>query len=159
MLDVRPPSPAWEAFDGLGHVFVSYSRWDQLYVSRLVTSFQSAGIPSWISGPSHHCPGWQDTVFPHIASCAVFLAVMTPRSRVALGVDQEISYARSLRKTIIPVAVDGCRFLGEYTQPVECVASCSLPTAAFAQRIKAQLTAAAIDLPDHLRQTAPRQFP
>jgi hypothetical protein len=92
-------------------IFVSYSRWDVLHVSRLVARLRTAGISTWVSGPECHCPDWQEWVFPNIFDCAVFLVVMTPRSEVAGGVRQEIDYAESLGKPVMPIALDGWSFL------------------------------------------------
>jgi hypothetical protein len=134
---VRPRDSAGTASVGLGHVFVSHSRWDRSYVNRLVAWLQAAAIPSWISGPERHCPAWQDSVFPSIAGCAAFIVVMTPRSQVAEGVGQEISHAESLGKPVIPIALDGWCFLNKTAWPVEQASSCSPPGAPFLERVQA----------------------
>lgn len=108
MTEVRPRESVADSSAVLGRVFISYSRRDQPYVSQLVTELHTAGISSWTAGPGRHSPAWRDEIFPHIASCAVVVVVMSPWSQAADGVAQEISFARSLAKTIIPVAVDSC---------------------------------------------------
>lgn len=125
----------------LDPVFISYSRRDQVYVSRLVTSLRTAGMASWTSGPGRHCPAWRDAVFPKIGNCAVFVVVMTPWSQAAGGVAEEISYARSLQKSVIPVAVDGCDFAGGSTLPVAHAKSYALPGEHFIQRVQAAVAA------------------
>jgi hypothetical protein len=107
---VRPRDSVGENSAGLDYVFVSYSRWDQPYVGRLAASLSTAGIPSWTSGPGRHSPAWRNEVFPNIADCTAVLVVMTPRSWAADGVAQEIAYAESLQKVVIPIAVDGYCF-------------------------------------------------
>jgi hypothetical protein len=103
MTDVRPRESVANNSAVLDHVFISYSRRDQPYVSRLVTELHSAGITSWTAGPGRHSPAWRDEIFPHIANCAAFVVVMTPWSQVAGGVAEEISFAQSLGKEIIPI--------------------------------------------------------
>jgi hypothetical protein len=137
MSEVRPRGAVRGNFDGQDHVFISYSRWDQSYVSRLVTAFRAAGVSSWTSGLGRHSPAWRDVVFPLIADCAGLVVVMTPRSYAASGVHQEIRYAESLQKAVIPIALDGCRFLEETAWPAEPADSgSSSPQAAFMERIK-----------------------
>ncbi len=106
MTEVRPRESVAGSSAVLDRVFISYSRRDQPYVTRLVTELHTAGISSWTAGPGRHSPAWRDEIFPHIANCAVFVVVMSPWSQVADGVAREISFAQSLGKKIIPVAVD-----------------------------------------------------
>ena len=120
MTEVRPRESAAGSSAVPDRVFISYSRRDQAYVSRLATSLRAAGITSWTAGPGRHSPAWQVEIFPHIADCAVFVVVMSPWSQVAEGVAQEISYARSLGKAIIPITVDDCRFVDEVLESLSC---------------------------------------
>jgi hypothetical protein len=133
MTDALPGKPVGT---GLSHVFVSYSRRDQPYIGRLATWLHNAGIPLWMSGPANHCPAWQESVFPNIANCAALVVVMTPQSRVAQGVAQEVGYAESLGKAVIPVAVDDCYFLEKSSWPLERVRSCSMPNGSFLSRLQ-----------------------
>lgn len=110
--EVRPQRLARISPADLGPVFVSHSRWDRAQALRLVTGLRGAGVPVWISGTERHCPTWPDTIFPNIACCSAFVVLMTPRSEAAEGVAREVRYAEALGKPIVPVSLDGWRFLG-----------------------------------------------
>ena len=120
-----------------GHVFVSHSRWDRADASRLVAWLGSAGVRTWISGLERHCPVWPDSIFPNIASCSALVVLMSPRSEVAGGVNQEVRYAEALGKPVIPVALDGWCYLRRADWPVENMPGNALPSADFLRRVRA----------------------
>lgn len=135
--DDRPLAWTGTRSADLGHVFVSHSRWDRSEAYRLTAWLRAAGVPVWISGPERHCPTWPDSIFPNIASCSALVVLMSPRSEVAEGVDQELRYAQALGKPIVPLALDGWSFLREVGWPAENVASNSLPPASLLHRFPA----------------------
>lgn len=108
-IGVRPLGRVGAASSGMGYVFISHSRWDRLYASRLVTWLRASGIPVWISGLERHCPVWQDSILPNIAHCSAVVVLMTPRSELAVGVHEEICYAKKIGKPVIPLFIaDSC---------------------------------------------------
>jgi hypothetical protein len=99
-------------------------------------------------------------VFPHIIGCAAVVVVMTPLSEIAGGVVQEIRYAVRLGKPVVPIALDGWRFLDETAWPVELACSGSLPDASFAERVGAHRRRylRLVLIPGSLEWIAQRQF-
>jgi WD40 repeat protein len=88
----------------LADVFISYSRRDTPFVQRLASSLEGAGKTSWID-----TEGIADAeVFPQAIRSAIeasdaFLFVITPASLASAYCDQEVTYARTLEKRIVPV--------------------------------------------------------
>lgn len=105
--------PASALSPGQGHFSVSYSRWDRPCAEWLVGQLRASDVPVWIFGGRPHCPAWRDEVFPRIAGSDALIVLMTPHSRRARGVHEEIDYADSIGKPVIAVAVDGYRFPGK----------------------------------------------
>jgi WD40 repeat protein len=88
----------------LADVFVSYSRRDTDFVQRIAGSLAERGKSVWID-----TEGIADAeVFPLALRSAIeesdsFLFIITPASVASPFCDQEVSYARSLEKRIVPV--------------------------------------------------------
>jgi WD40 repeat protein len=85
-------------------VFVSYSRQDSTFVTRLADAISSSGKQVWID-----TAGIEDTeVFPFairsaIESSDAFLFVISPASVSSRFCEQEVDYALSLNKKLVPV--------------------------------------------------------
>jgi WD40 repeat protein len=88
----------------LADVFVSYSRQDTDFVQRLAASIELRGKAVWID-----TEGIADSeVFPQAIRSAIegsdaFLFVITPAAVASDFCEQEVSYARTLEKRIVPV--------------------------------------------------------
>ncbi len=88
----------------MADVFVSYSRRDTDFVQRVASSLEERGKSVWID-----TRGIADTeVFPQALRTAIegsdaFLFVITPHSVTSDFCEQEVTYARSLEKRIVPV--------------------------------------------------------
>ena len=88
-------------------VFVSYSRGDSVFVSRLVESIKSRGKDVWVD-----TEGIADgEVFPEAIKRAIeqsdaFLFVITPASVASSYCENEVEYAREMQKRIVPVLRD-----------------------------------------------------
>ncbi len=87
----------------MADVFVSYSRRDADFVQRMASSLEERGKSVWID-----TQGIADTeVFPQALRSAIegsdaFLFVITPDSVASDFCEQEVTYARSLEKRIVP---------------------------------------------------------
>jgi WD40 repeat protein len=85
-------------------VFISYSRTDFEFVQRFASSLRGLGKSPWID-----TSGIADAeVFPQAIRSAIeesdaFLFVITPASVASSFCEQEVTYARSLAKRIVPV--------------------------------------------------------
>ena len=88
----------------MADVFVSYSRQDSPFVTRLAAAIESNGKKVWID-----TSGIEDTeVFPlairsAIESSDAFLFVISPASVASPFCEQEVDYALSLNKRLVPV--------------------------------------------------------
>ncbi len=88
----------------MADVFVSYSRQDSPFVTRLTDAIESSGKNVWID-----TSGIEDTeVFPlkirsAIESSDAFLFVISPASVASRFCEQEVDYAVSLNKRLVPV--------------------------------------------------------
>ena len=88
-------------------VFISYSRTDTEFVQRLASSLHELGKSTWID-----TSGIADAeVFPQAIRTAIeesdaFLFVITPASVASRFCEQEVTYARTLAKRIVPVLRD-----------------------------------------------------
>jgi len=80
-------------------VFVSYSRQNSSFVTQLAEAIESSGKHVWID-----TSGIEDTaVFPTVIRSAIessdaFLFVISPASIAARFCEQEVDYARNVRK-------------------------------------------------------------
>lgn len=121
-----------------GHVFVSYSRKDRPYVKQLVEHLRSAGITVWIDETLQPgTPTWVRAVERAIDDCTAFVPVMTPNSSESAWVDREIDLAQELNKPILPLLVEGRRFLRLRDIQTEDVTGGRLPSAAFLAQLGA----------------------
>jgi len=88
----------------MADVFVSYSRHDSPFVTRLANAIESSGKKVWID-----TAGIEDTeVFPvairaAIESSDAFLFVISPASISSRFCEQEVDYAQSFNKRFVPV--------------------------------------------------------
>jgi tetratricopeptide (TPR) repeat protein len=94
-----------------GFVFVSYSRGDSTYVTRLVTSLQQAGLPMWLDTDEiEYGDRWEQVLRDRVDSCAVLLVVMTPAAEASEHVGNELHRARDAGKPILPLLLSGRPF-------------------------------------------------
>ena len=88
-------------------VFISYSRTDTEFVQRIASSLEENGKSAWVD-----TVGISDAeVFPRAIRSAIeesdaFLFVITPASVASGYCEQEVTYASSLAKRIVPVLRD-----------------------------------------------------
>ena len=94
-----------------GFVFVSYSRGDSAYVTRLVTRLQQTGLPVWLDTDGiEYGDSWEQVIRDRVDSCAVLLVVMTPTAEASEHVSNELHRARDVGKPILPVLLSGRPF-------------------------------------------------
>jgi hypothetical protein len=89
--------------------FVSYSRADTDFVLRLCQDLRAAGAPIWLDQLDIH-PGedWDKAIERGLFECGRMLAVLSPKSVSSQNVLDEIGYALSKKKPIIPVLHQDC---------------------------------------------------
>ncbi|MDI1461020.1 toll/interleukin-1 receptor domain-containing protein [Catellatospora sp. KI3] len=114
-------------------MFLSHSRWDHVYARALADQLESAGVRTWIAGPTRHARGWWDDVSVNLECAAAVMVLMTEHSRCAAGVRQEVDEARRTGKPLIPILLSGDPFLLE---PAEDVRGGTLPSDGLIRRVK-----------------------
>ena len=89
--------------------FVSYSRADTDFVLRLCQDLRAAGASIWLDQLDIH-PGedWDEAIERGLFECGRMLAVLSPKSVSSQNVLDEIGYALSKKKPIIPVLHQDC---------------------------------------------------
>jgi len=89
--------------------FVSYSRADTDFVLRLCQDLRAAGASIWLDQLDIH-PGedWDEAIERGLFECGQMLAVLSPKSVSSQNVLDEIGYALSKKKPIIPVLHQDC---------------------------------------------------
>ena len=90
-------------------VFLSYKREDQSFASKLKADLEAEGIFSWIDVNGIQ-PGlnWDHEVEQALKKAEIVLVLLTPDSVTSANVMDEVSYALSSKKRVIPVMVRNC---------------------------------------------------
>ncbi|MEM1280869.1 MAG: GUN4 domain-containing protein [Cyanobacteria bacterium P01_H01_bin.152] len=115
----------------MSFIFISYSRQDQTYVSTLVQVLQSHRLPIWIDDRIDYGTDWPDVIEEHLEQSAVFLLVMSSRSKRSHWVNCELTRAIELDKPIFPLLLEGRRWLQVATKQSVNVIGGKLPEARF----------------------------
>lgn len=85
-------------------VFISYSRRDLEFVSRLHKYLTGKGISAWFDQSDIEAGDqWRETIVNGIMACQVFLLVLSPDSAASPNVRKEIDLAEHHKKKILPV--------------------------------------------------------
>jgi mannose-1-phosphate guanylyltransferase len=90
-------------------IFFSYCREDSDIAQRLVASLKAAGADVWIDRLNIE-PGlqWDATVEDALRRCSILLVVLSPAAVASANVRDEVSFALSERKRIIPILHRDC---------------------------------------------------
>ncbi len=107
--EVMPsPSPeiSEDMLDGVGQLFVSYSRDNKKIIDHLISKLTAVGYDLWIDtdslvGGKH----WRGDIVAAIRKCEVFLIALSPYSISSDNVLTELTLAQKHKKRIIPVVI------------------------------------------------------
>jgi len=91
----------------MSHIFVSYSRTDKDYVTKLVDSLESNGYDVWYDLAMVTGDEWADHIKARIDNCNAFIVVMTQNSEESVWVKREVLYAMQKKKRIFPLLLQG----------------------------------------------------
>lgn len=90
----------------MSHVFVSYSRKDQLVVFALIYALEQQGIRFWIDRSSIESGTyWDDSVEQAIEDAACVLLAVSSSAVQSENVKDELGKALDLEKTIVPIRI------------------------------------------------------
>lgn len=90
-----------------GHIFISYSSKDIMYVNQIVKTFDQVGVKYW-KAPELIPAGsnYAKEIPRAINDCDVFLLVLSATSQKSIWVEKEIDMAICCRKHILPIKID-----------------------------------------------------
>lgn len=96
-------------------VFISYSRKDSQVVKQFVSEINNAGYKEWIDKKGiSGGDTFQSKIVDAIDNSAIVLFFSSAESNVSQRVIDEICYAQSTNKTIIPIKLDDTRYNREF---------------------------------------------
>lgn len=119
----------------MSFIFISYSRQDQTYVSKLVEALESHHLPVWLDNHIDYGTTWPRIIQEQLEKCGVFLLVMSPRSLNSHWVQCELSLALELKKPIFPLRLEGGRWLAVAAIQTVDVTASKLPPARFFEKL------------------------
>ena len=89
-------------------LFVSYSRADTEYVSKLVKSLRKVGFDVWFDKNIRTGDEWDDVIELEIKNSDAMVLILSKSSVNSNNVKDEMSYAMQLNKGIHPVKIEEC---------------------------------------------------
>ncbi len=121
----------------MGHIFISYSRNDVVYVQKLVDALERQGFNPWIDVDELRAgTRWQERLHKQIESCDAYLLILSPNSRKSKWVEDELTLAKNLDKPIFPLLLEETKlYLGIQTVQYEDVRGGRLPSKEFYDRL------------------------
>jgi hypothetical protein len=97
------------AVDKQRRAFISYSRTNKEFATKLAKGLRSAGYPVWFD--LFDIPTgarWDDEVEKALRECSIFMIILTPASIASENVKDEIGYAIDHGKRILPILLEQC---------------------------------------------------
>ncbi len=89
-------------------IFISYSRDDLEFVTRLVKGLRDKGKHVWFDSQIRSGSQWDRTIEKEIRACDILITVMSETSVDSPNVMDEVSLAIDLNKRIIPILMREC---------------------------------------------------
>ncbi len=92
-----------------GHVFMSYSRRDDIVMRRIVAFLRKKGIKVWVDNEKliPGTPIWEEEIEKAIKGASAIVVILSPDSKNSEWVRREISLADQYRRRVFPVLVSG----------------------------------------------------
>jgi len=89
-------------------LFVSYSRADTEYVSKLVDSLRKVGFDVWFDANIRTGDEWDDVIEREIKNSDAMVLILSKSSVNSNNVKDEMSFAMQLNKGINPIKIEEC---------------------------------------------------
>lgn len=90
--------------------FISYSRNDSSFARQLTSELRNAGVDIWIDTRNIKAGRhWDQEVQDALDAAHVLILLLSPHSVISENVQDEVSYARSQDKEIIPILISPCK--------------------------------------------------
>lgn len=91
----------------MSHIFISYSHHDKTYAHKLQRHLQDQGFDAWVDDRIDYGVRWPREIERRLKECQAFILVMSPNSLESDWVQEELNYARQLKKPVFPLLLDG----------------------------------------------------
>jgi hypothetical protein len=125
----------------MGHIFISYSRNDLVYVQKLVNALRDQGFNPWVDLDELRTGTlWRERLYKQIKTCDAYLVILSRGSSRSHWVKEELILAMKSRKPLFPVMLedlpgDADLLFGIQTVQYEDVKGGQPPSAAFFERL------------------------
>src|SRR5215208_3997850 len=116
----------------LKDIFISYSRRDQEFVSRLASDLDAQVAGVWFDQASIQAgQKWHDEIMEGIRDCKAFLLVLSPDATESRYVREEVNKALELDKIIFPVIYRPAKWTGEFESLVKDIQTLDLRSGSY----------------------------
>ncbi len=113
-------------------IFISYSRRDQEFVTRLASDLNAHVAGVWFDQSTIQAgQKWHDEIMEGIHECKAFILVLSPDALESRYVQEEINKALELGKTIFPVIYRPAKWTGEFESLVREVQTLDLRSGSY----------------------------
>ena len=113
-------------------IFISYSRRDQEFVTRLASDLDAQVAGVWFDQSTIQLgQKWHDEIMDGIRECKAFILVLSPDAAESKYVREEVSKALELDKTIFPILYRPGKWTGEFDSLVKEVQTLDLRSGSY----------------------------
>jgi hypothetical protein len=115
-------------------IFISYSRRDQEFVTRLAGDLDRQVAGAWFDQSTIQVgQKWHDEIMDGIRECRAFVLVLSPDAAESRYVREEVNKALELGKPIIPVLYRPAKWTGEFESLVKDVQTLDLRSGSYGE--------------------------
>jgi tetratricopeptide (TPR) repeat protein len=122
----------------MGQVFISYGDKDSEYALKLKAALLQEGLAAWMDEGLDYGPDFMKVHDQHLKECTTFILVMTEEAFLSRVVGLELFNAQRMKKTILPLLLQGNPWIQVSNRPYEDVRGGILPSAKFFDLLKNQ---------------------
>lgn len=135
-------------------IFISYSRRDQEFVTRLASDLDANVAGVWFDQSMIQVgEKWHDEIMEGIRDCKAFILVLSPDAMESSYVSEEVNRALELGKTIFPILYRPAKWTGEIASLVKDVQTLDLRSGSYTDNfyrlVDGLVAAGAIRLDSH----------
>ena len=113
-------------------IFISYSRRDQEFVTRLASDLNAHVAGVWFDQSTIQAgQKWHDAIIEGIRECKAFILVLSPDAVESHWVREEVNKALELNKTIFPVIYRPTKWTGEFESLVRDIQTLDLRSGSY----------------------------
>ncbi len=120
----------------VAHVFLSYSRPDELYAVKLEDSMKRHGIDVWRDSEIDYGADWPDVIESHLDQSAAVVLIMSVNSKQSPWVKNELTRAQRKNKPVFPLLLSGEVWLALETVQYVDIRGGKLPPEGFHSRLR-----------------------